>query len=354
MKKPTAIDLFCGAGGLTQGLKEAGFSVIAAVEFEPRAAGTYQANHPSCRLFECDIYDLEPRQVMKTLGLRKGALDLLAGCPPCQGFSRMRNRNGGRVVRDRPKKDLVLRFADFVEALLPRTVMMENVPGLETDWRFTHLKSALRKLGYHISLSEVRDAQHFGVPQRRKRLILVASRVGELSFDTAPEPRQTVRMTIGSMKLAGHSGDFLHDAPENRTPHVMAMIRDIPRNGGSRTDLPKARQLPCHKRTNGFKDVYGRMSWDAVSPTITGGCFNPSKGRFLHPEEDRAITLREAALLQTFPKNYLFPGPLNKQEIALMIGNALPPRFICHHARIIKKALISESRNKERRSRYLS
>ena len=342
MKKPRAIDLFSGAGGLTQGLKDAGFSVIGAVEFDSRAAGTYRANHRASLLFEEDINNLEPRQVMRALGLRRGELDLLAGCPPCQGFSRMRNRNGGRIVRDPLKKDLVLRFAEYVEAFLPKSVMMENVPGLEKDGRFTQVKSSLKKLGYSISLSEVRDAQHFGVPQRRKRLILVASHVGEMSFGEKPERKHTVRDAIGSLKKAGTSGDMLHDTPEKRDPRVMALIRDIPKNGGSRTDLPRARQLPCHRRLNGFKDVYGRMSWDTVAPTITGGCFNPSKGRFLHPEENRAITLREAALLQTFPPDYIFPGPMNKQAIALMIGNALPPKFIRHHARVIKRTLEAE------------
>ena len=344
MKKPRAIDLFSGAGGLTQGLKEAGFAVIGAVEFDSRAAGTYRANHPSCQLFEGDINALEPSDVLQVLGLRKGELDLLAGCPPCQGFSRMRNHNGGRIVRDPLKKDLVLRFADYVEALLPKTVMMENVPGLEKDWRFTQMKAELRELGYHISLSEVRDAQHFGVPQRRKRLILVASRVGEMRFQDTPGVQCTVRESISFLRKAGSSGDPLHDAPEKRAPRVVALIRDIPKDGGSRTDLPRARQLPCHKRLNGFKDVYGRMSWDKVAPTITGGCFNPSKGRFLHPEEDRSITLREAALLQTFPANYIFPGPINKQAIALMIGNALPPKFIRHHAQVIKRALMRDNR----------
>ncbi|MCL6560156.1 MAG: DNA cytosine methyltransferase, partial [Firmicutes bacterium] len=113
------------------------------------------------------------------------------------------------------------------------------------------------------------------------------------------------------------------------------LIRRIPKNGGSRTDLPEEYRLACHKRCNGFKDVYGRMAWDDVAPTITGGCFNPSKGRFLHPEEDRAITMREAALLQGFPRRYKFPATDNKSAVAWMIGNALPPPFIAAHARCI-------------------
>jgi DNA (cytosine-5)-methyltransferase 1 len=124
----------------------------------------------------------------------------------------------------------------------------------------------------------------------------------------------------------------------------MELIRRIPKNGGSRSDLPEEDQLDCHKRCNGFKDVYGRMAWGEVSPTITSGCFNPSKGRFLHPEEDRAITMREAALLQGFPRRYKFPTTDNKSAIALMIGNALPPPFIAAHARCIVKSIrIKES-----------
>lgn len=339
MGEPKAIDLFAGAGGLTQGLKDAGFSVVAAVEIDPLAAKTYSINHRGVRLFEEDINSLNPAVMMKELGLKRGALDLLAGCPPCQGFSRMRNLNGGRRVRDPEKKDLVLRFLVYIEAFWPKVVMMENVPGLEKDVRFRSLKSSLRSLGYSIVLSEVRDAQNCGVPQRRRRLILIASRIGAFEIEEPSLRKSTVREAIGHLPKAGTSGDPLHDMPEKRIPKVAAMIRDIPKNGGSRGDLPADRQLPCHQSFKGFKDVYGRMAWDDVAPTITGGCFNPSKGRFLHPEENRAITMREAAILQTFPETYIFPPPLNKQAIGLMIGNALPPKFIRHHAQEIRKTL---------------
>lgn len=339
MPKPKAIDLFAGAGGLTQGLKDAGFSVVAAVEIDPLAARTYSANHRRVLLFDEDINTLEPTTMMNKLGLKRGGLDLLAGCPPCQGFSRMRNLNGGRRVRDPQKKDLVIRFLTYIEAFFPKVVMMENVPGLGKDIRFQRLKTSLRNLGYSIVLSEVRDAQKCGVPQRRRRLILIASRIGEFTIPDPIIPKKTVKQAIGHLPKAGTSGDALHDMPEHRIPKVMAMIRDIPKDGGSRGDLPKDRQLPCHQSFKGFRDVYGRMAWNDVAPTITGGCFNPSKGRFLHPDEDRAITMREASLLQSFPENYKFPPPLQKQAIALMIGNALPPDFIRHHAQQIRKEL---------------
>jgi DNA (cytosine-5)-methyltransferase 1 len=142
------------------------------------------------------------------------------------------------------------------------------------------------------------------------------------------------------MPPAGFSDDPLHDMPEYpRSEKIFKLIRDIPRDGGSRRDLPERRQLNCHKKTSGFRDIYGRMAWDEVAPTITTGCFNPSKGRFLHPERNRAITMREAALLQGFPATYRFNVVLGKVAIAKMIGNALPPEFIRRHASMIRKAL---------------
>jgi DNA (cytosine-5)-methyltransferase 1 len=162
----------------------------------------------------------------------------------------------------------------------------------------------------------------------------------EIPFAKESRTIQTVRDAIGHLPRAGVSGDRLHDLPEKkRTPRVAQFIKDIPRNGGSRGDLPQSRQLPCHRRRKGFYDVYGRMPWNDVAPTITSGCFNPSKGRFLHPRENRAITMREAALLQSFPSSYLFSPAAGKEAIALMIGNALPPEFVRRHALQIHKSL---------------
>lgn len=343
MGKPKAIDIFAGAGGLTQGLKDAGFSMIAAIEIEPLAAKTYRLNHSRVRVYEQDIGKIDPVEMLNELGLKKGDLDLLAGCPPCQGFSAMRTRNGGRLVRDPKKKDLVLTYLRFVEALLPKMVMMENVPGLADDRRFSQFRTSLKKLGYHHVFCAVRNAKHFGVPQRRKRLILMASRIGGFEVPRESGEIHSVRQAIGNLPRAGKSGDPLHDMPERRTPHVVQLIRDIPKDGGSRTALPRERQLECHKRSNGFKDVYGRMKWDDVAPTITGGCFNPSKGRFLHPVENRNITMREAALLQSFPASYKFSPGSGKQAVALMIGNALPPEFIKRHAIHLRRAISAMS-----------
>jgi DNA (cytosine-5)-methyltransferase 1 len=142
----------------------------------------------------------------------------------------------------------------------------------------------------------------------------------------------TVRDAIGDLPLAGKSGDPLHDAPEKRSEKVARLIALVPKDGGSRSDLPKRLRLKCHQRFDGFYDVYGRMAWNDVAPTITSGCHNPSKGRFLHPTRNRAITLREAALLQGFPVDYKFPAEIKKERVSLMIGNALPPPLIAAHA----------------------
>jgi len=331
----TAIDLFCGCGGLTVGLKRAGFKVIGAVDNDAVASTTYKANHRDVKVWNKDIRLVTVSAVKQRLKLRRGELDLLSGCPPCQGFTSLRTLNGSRVVDD-PRNDLISEFQRFVQYLRPKAVMMENVPELAQDGRFTEFREALAGMGY-IGEYRVLDTADYGVPQRRERLIYLAGFGTAIPFAKPSRRMKTVRDTIANLPRSGESGDSLHDIVEHRTPAVMDKIRRIPHNGGSRTDLPDEDQLSCHKRCTGFKDVYGRMAWDKQAPTITGGCFNPSKGRFLHPEENRAITMREAALLQGLPRQYKFRGTRSKSAIALMIGNALPPSFIAAHGRKIKK-----------------
>jgi DNA (cytosine-5)-methyltransferase 1 len=335
--KPKAIDLFSGCGGLTLGLKQAGFQVVGAVEIDPLAVKTYKANHKRVCVWKQDISKLPACKVREKLELRRGQLDLLAGCPPCQGFSALRTRNGANQNRDY-RNNLVHEMLRFVRVLRPKAVMMENVPGLKSKKQFRDFCRGLRKLGYKVDW-DVKDAARYGVPQRRKRLILLAGADAKVPFANESIKWRTVRHAIGGLAKAGSSGDAIHDIKEKRTAKVLKLIRDIPRDGGSRLDLPNDRQLTCHKNCNGFKDIYGRMAWREVAPTITSGCFNPSKGRFLHPTENRAITMREAALLQSFPRDYWFPSDAGKQAVALMIGNAFPPEFIRRHARQIVKAL---------------
>jgi DNA (cytosine-5)-methyltransferase 1 len=337
--KYTAIDLFSGAGGLTLGLKQAGFAVISAIEYEKTACDTYRMNHPEVALIDQDIRDVDPVAHMNSLGIKKGDLDLLAGCPPCQGFSTIGTRNRGAKENDN-RNDYVFEMVRFAKVFLPKTIMMENVPALAADGRIKIVKAELRKLGYKSKV-EVLNAADFGVPQRRRRMIMLCSREGRLSIPKAEYPLRvsTVRKMIGDMPLPGGSGDALHDMPEKRSERIKYLISLIPSDGGSRSALPEELELNCHKKSSGFKDVYGRMSWDKPSPTITGGCSNPSKGRFLHPEQNRTITLREAAMLQSFPRKYKFSTEGGKQGVAIMIGNALPPKFIKFHASNLVKHL---------------
>lgn len=344
MKRYIAIDLFCGAGGLTLGLNYAGFEVLAGVELNGVAADTYSLNHPGHCLYKQDICDISPEIMLADLGLKKGELDLLAGCPPCQGFSTHRTRNKVISVEDK-RNDLVFEFVRFVEGMLPKTIMMENVPGLHKDSRMVEVKKRLETLGYQFddNTISVRNAADYGVPQRRRRMIMMASRFGIVDVPPKLEKQKTVRDFIANLDKAGESGDVLHDWLIIHTDRIKKLISLIPKNGGSRTDIPEKYWLECHKRSpKSYTDVYGRMSWESVAPTITGGCNNPSKGRFLHPEENRGITLREAALLQTFPKGYKFSTKGGKAGVALMIGNALPPAFIKNQAAMLIKHLQEE------------
>lgn len=336
-----AIDLFSGCGGLSLGLKEAGFAVTAAVEIDRKAQETYRLNHPKVHLYAQDIREIDPAEVLRKAGLAPGELDLLAGCPPCQGFSRLRTKNKRTSVQDE-RNDLVADFLRFIKVMKPKAVMLENVPALAKDARFLRMRRELHALGYETVVN-VLDAADYAVPQRRKRLIMLASTVHIPVLADKARERITVRQALEGLGSPSTTQDELHGLGENRSKEVRELIALIPKNGGSRSDLPPEYRLECHKRSDGFSDVYGRMSWDDVAPTITSGCHNPSKGRFLHPSQNRTITLREAAVLQGFPRKYRFNVDHGKESIALMIGNALPPPFIFAHANALKKGLMAAS-----------
>ncbi|SUA59159.1 Modification methylase HaeIII [Oligella ureolytica] len=315
----------------------AGFKVISAIEIDSKAADTYRLNHPEVSIVEKDIRMVDADEFMSELGVIKGEVDLIAGCPPCQGFSKIGRKNKAIDSQDE-RNELIDDFARIVFALQPKTIMMENVPGLADYKKFHQFKKSLHNHGYKFR-TEVLNVADYGVPQRRHRLILLASKNKKPSLANIITDNKTVRDSIFGLKQVGSSGDALHDFPEKRTEKVMKIIKLIPKDGGSRSSLPVSLQLACHQRSAGFNDVYGRMAWDEPSPTITGGCTNPSKGRFLHPEEDRAITMREAAILQSFPIDYQFNIKHGKGAISQMIGNALPPIFIKVHAQSLIKCL---------------
>lgn len=335
-----AVDLFAGAGGLSLGLVRAGFRVAAAVELDPHAAASFQLNHKSARVVVDDVRNITARSLCANAGLGGRRLDLLTGCPPCQGFSTLRTRRQRASVAD-PRNGLILEFLRLIRGMKPRAVVLENVPGLADDPGYRVFCRALSRLGYNYTAGVV-DAAEFGVPQRRRRLVLAALHGTDLP-DGLLRPGNhkptTVRDGIGDLPKAGRSGDPLHDLPERRSAAVLARIRATPKDGGSRTDLALEDQCLCHQKSSGFFDVYGRMAWSGPAPTITSGCSNPSKGRFVHPTEHRAITLREAALLQSFPHDYQFDMSRGKEHVAAQIGNAFPPDLITPIARRIAKVL---------------
>lgn len=297
-------------------------------------------NHRDTPVLALDIRNLSGTHLLSVAQLSPGCIDLLAGCPPCQGYSRIRRRNKSRAVGDH-RNGLVTEFGRLIKELRPRAVMMENVPGLENDLRFKRLLRSLRGMRYRVSW-KVLDLGNFGVPQRRRRLVLLALKgAGRPVFDLIPTSgRRTVRDAIGALPRVPKALRNLQFYHTFRSKEVKQRIRSIPRNGGSRSDLPKGLTLQCHTEDRGFRDVYGRMAWDEPAPTITGGCINPSKGRYLHPERNRAITLLEAARLQGFPIWYRFDGNHGRYPIAEMIGEALPPRF----AKVVAKWLIDQIR----------
>lgn len=339
IRQLVAVDLFAGAGGLSEGLRQAGYSVKCAVELDPLAIEAYRLNHPSTTLLAKDIRAVSGGMILRALGVQKGEVDLVAACPPCQGFSTLRTRNGSTRNRD-SRNALLLEVLRLVRATKPKAVMLENVPALGESLHFARFRKGLRRAGYKITW-DILNVRDYGVPQSRRRLVMLGALTHAPSFAVPAKMKRTVRSAIGGLHRPRASRDPLHNYESALSEGVLKRIRKIPRNGGSRSALPFELQLACHRREAGFRDVYGRMAWDAPSPTITGGCINPSKGRFLHPSQNRAITLREAAILQSFPRSYRFPLSRGRYPAALLIGNALPPEFVRRQATALRTTIIS-------------
>lgn len=336
------IDLFSGCGGSSLGFADEGFELRAAVDIDPWACETY-AKNMGLKPIVGDLCGIAGRTILKEAGLDVGETDVLIGCPPCQGFTRMRRRF---LEDDDPRNRLVFIFAERVAEIRPKVVLFENVPGIlqtREGWYFEVLLKALERNGYPRSLMAwgVLNAADYGVPQRRMRFILMAVR-GDLGVKAELPPRThapphiardlglrpwvTVREAIGTLPPL-NAGEKDRSIPNHEAPmhskRILKLISAIPKNGGTIRDLPRDFWLRCHLRHEGYKDVYGRLRWDDVANTITSGCTNASKGRFIHPEQDRALTPREAARLQGFPDSFVFYGPLT--AVARQIGNAMPP-----------------------------
>jgi len=337
--QPIAIDVFSGSGGLTVGLKKSGFNVVGAVEIEPHAFATYKANHPEVQAYKQDIRTVKGKSLLELSP--SGVVDLLSGCPPCQGFSALT----AKYKRSDPRNELILEMSRLVEEIQPNMVMMENVPGLPTKGSkfFKQLLTKLDLLGY-ITEWGILQVADYGVPQSRQRLVLLAGKGFPIHLPRPTHSKTardgltqwiTLRDAIGFMPEPIVLADTKSNGgPQQYNWHVIRSISSdtikilkAAQPGASRFKIPEELRPPCHKnREDGFNNVYGRMSWDQVSSTITGGCTTVSKGRFGHPEQDRTISVREAALLQTFPIDYIFDTPY-MDHVCEMIGNALPCNF---------------------------
>lgn len=316
----SCIDLFCGAGGLTRGLLDAGIRVVRGVDVDGTAKETYERNNPGAEFVQADVRKISPDGIMRGVD-RSGGL-LLAGCAPCQPFSKHASKGA-----DDKRRSLIESVGSLVERILPDYVLVENVPGfLENNPHRTAFLEILRDNGY-MKDERVVDAKDYGVPQTRRRYVLLASRRGSISVPEGKAGHKTVRNAISDFPeiKAG-----LNDSPEvenhvssGLSDRLLERIRLTPPDGGSRRNTPRKLWTGCHLNHTGHTDTYGRMRWDAPAPTLTCRCISLSNGRFGHPEQHRAISVREAAALQSFEDGYVFHSSMSGN--AVHIGNAVPP-----------------------------
>lgn len=327
-QRPTVIDLFCGAGGLTLGLQDAGFDVRAAVDNDPAAVRTYNRNLGT-HAVEGAIEEISADDLMSRAGLAQGECTLVAGGPPCQGFSIQR-----RGDREDPRNYLVREYIKKVEEIRPVFFLMENVGGLMSKHGLPFLKGleeTARRLDYGITV-RLLNAADYGVPQNRKRAFLVGWKKSAIGEFALPEPTverpRTVHEAIGDLPSPPADGSPHPDVANHfREARLSALnierIKHVPMGGG-RDDLPPHLHLDCHKNTSHrHKDVYGRLHWEKPAGTITARFDSFTRGRFGHPVDHRSITIREGARLQTFPDWFVFEG--NREEQARQVGNAVPP-----------------------------
>ncbi|MFP5528369.1 DNA cytosine methyltransferase [Peptococcus simiae] len=323
------IDLFCGAGGLTHGLEQAGLNVILGIDNEETCRFAYEANNSSIFL-NSDITEISASEVDRYFSDK--AIRILVGCAPCQPFSNYSNRYRKDGHKDN-KWSLLSYFERLVTQIQPEIVSLENVPSLRNEEIFKNFIKSLAKMGYHTTWKIV-NCLDYGIPQTRSRLVLLASKLGPIKLlppTHTPENYCTVKTAIGHLPPLKDGEvdkiDPLHQSCKLSPINKKRIRQSLP--GGTWRDWDEALQLKCHKKSTGktFPSVYGRMEWDKPSPTITTQFFGYGNGRFGHPEQNRALSLREGAIIQSFPDDYKFIDPnrpLSKRQIATQIGNAVP------------------------------
>ena len=338
----TAIDLFCGIGGMTHGLIKAGIKVIAGIDTDITCKYAYERNNKT-KFINRDIRDITGAELTEMYP-QKECYRILVGCAPCQPFSKHTQKNSKRTKDE--KWNLLNSFARLIRETEPDIISMENVPQIEKQKIFTTFIRNLKKHNYHISWQFV-FCPDYGIPQTRTRLVLLASKFGKIELlnkTTVKAKYKTVKETIGELEqiCAGQTSrsDSLHRACHFTDINMKRIKQSKP--GGSWRDWDESLLLQCHKKETGktYPSVYGRMRWNEPAPTITTQFYNYGTGRFGHPVQDRALSLREGALLQTFPIDYKFVdqsnGAISIKKLGIHIGNAVPVRL----AEIIGKSIV--------------
>jgi DNA (cytosine-5)-methyltransferase 1 len=326
MTEVACVDLFCGAGGLSHGLLQEGIQVVAGLDVDPACRHPFEFNNKGAVFIGEDVKDLTSDYLKKLFG--NSRVRILAGCAPCQPFSTYSQRY---ETLTSPRWPLLYQFSRLVKLTRPEIVTMENVPLVAKHAVFDDFISTLQKLGYRV-WSEVVDCTQYGLPQTRRRMVVLASLIGEIEFlSPTHKAAMTVRDSIEGLPLLEPGASDAHDRLHTSAKLSQLNLQRIraSRAGGTWRDWPDHLVANCHRRVSGqtYPGVYGRMGWDSPSPTITTQFFGFGNGRFGHPEQDRAISLREGAILQGFPKDYSFvpvEGPVHMKALGRLIGNAVP------------------------------
>ena len=348
--KLKAVDFFCSGGGMSYGMQEAGIEILAGIDFDENCKSTYEANITGAEFIHADVFNLKEQELEDRLSLQKNDDNLvMIGCSPCQFWSII-NTTKEKSIQS---KNLLIEFHRFVAYFNPGYVIVENVPGVLRKKEESGLNEFINWLetkGYVVHF-KVHEVSNYGVPQHRKRFTLIANRITHMEIEpiVVIGKKVTVRDVLGIKNgfpkvSQGHKDetDFLHTVAGLNALNLERLSLTH-HDGGTRMSYVNDKRLapPCHYgKIDGFKDIYGRMWWDKPSPTITTKFFSFSNGRFAHPEEDRALSIREGATLQSFPLTYLFRGT-SVASIARMIGNAVPPKY----ATAIGKAIIQNHSN---------
>ncbi len=343
MKKIEVVDLFCGAGGLTHGLLKAGLRVSKGIDIDPNCRFPYEKNNKKAQFIQKSITDLSNKEI-NSLFEKDTKVRILVGCAPCQTFSKHTVKY--KYDSNDSRWCLLNNFLKIIKKTKPHLVSMENVPNLRNKKIFTEFYESLISLGYKVSFGNV-YCPDYGVPQKRRRLVLLASLFGEIDIiNPTAKKYKTVLDSISKLEKIKNGQqskkDSLHKAA-SLSPLNLQRIKQS-KEGGTWNDWDKKLKLKCHKKKTGstYTSVYGRMKWNEPAPTLTTQFYIYGTGRFGHPKQNRAISLREAALLQSFPKSYKFSAKnelISFSKVGTLIGNAVPPKLGEAIGKSIKKHL---------------